>query len=734
MNFDIEALSIVLNTNIPDTKYKSINFTRKMLYNPENKNEGSQLLLNDYPYFTHDIQYPRSNLVKFSYQDRIDFFFNLDRFNELLTPYMANKLDSSKKDSAYYKNRKENIDANIITMLLLLFPTKYPMINELYNSYDYVISHRKIIQGMLYNPFATQLYSYLEIGGKKYTTKSVAWLNDIMNHPIYNEFLREYRDFDQAAREEIENSKREYEKKLGDVREKLKSIFDAIEKGVGDGAPSPKTLSLLSRLKSIDTFLNKTNHYIFNKPNIEKKLREYPSDTIQNNSELIKSINFNFRSMVNDNGNWSGFIEGKSNNLNETQYVLKLLDDMQKTGLSTQYSKYKNAEGYFEKTFNELNDKAQGDTIRKFYILLRRLRGTFRQSSNYEFQKLINIDDAQLVPKFYDYLKNVSNYMRSEKLNETPIVLNEEYIPLINVGLSFINTSVSDNRKTPKREINIMIDLIEGIVDDSNWKDINCSYLSEYLGNEFEAFGRSINIQELSSFKKTSINDWRVDKNRMLYSIKKGAFSPIADSNNYPGNVNKNITEKKQENVQPQSGEGLFQYNYKKVDNFDSINNNFIQIFTKIDDIKKAVAELNKSQQELGSSAETNTEYINDNNLLEFLMKNNDKFNELFVKQFRTDEALKTLRLIDAEYIAKSGILEDSKNTNVNISKDQEARRSYDLAKYKLYSVVSKRMIDELKARRNQSTNVDLVDILQRGGNRSAKKKIMLNKTHKRRK
>ena len=773
MNFDIEALSIVLNTNIPDAKYKSITFTRKMLYVPEDKKGGNRILLNDYPYFTQDVLYPRDNLVKFSYQDRVDFFFNLDRFNQLLTPYMENKLDSSKKDDEYYKKRQKNIDKNIMTMLLLLFPTKYPMINELYNSYDYVLTGRKKIEGMLYNPFATQLYSYLDIGGKKYTIKSVAWLNDIMNHPIYNEFLREYRDFEQAATEKIDNAKKDLEDKKNEIINIIEIVIDKYIDGIKQiycGVNQTKNLSNIAKpfvkvlymlaysikCSNVEK-LKQESKYIMEFDIDEYKIKETQTQTeteeekkiqtdIQKKIEkenfktfdetyvnyynkILNGINI-LVSIITATKQWTS-LPCKTNDKN-INYIKTLLNSVKtRTNFETYIKKLNNTEGYFKKTFEELETNSQVEAIRKFYILLRRLRGVIRQSSNHELQKLLNLSDPDHVAEFYDFLRNVSNYMRSEKIQGSPVKLTDKHKPLIDVGLSFINMSVSDNRKTPRREIYVMIDLIDGIVNDNNWQSINCSYLSEFLGNEFETFGRSINIQDLSSLTKPSTVDWRIDKNRMLFSIQNQGFSSGEKASGISNAVDFNKIPNAQESS---TNDRLFQFKYDKnvdIKNFQTLNEDFIKnIANDKNVIDPEVKKLNAAKNKI--SGETSTEEINSMNLLKYLIDNNDTFKNI-LKSKDSSEKIQNIIKAGTEVDGLYQILDlKNKQPQLIATEDEKTKneRNYKMAMYNLYKEVIKKMKTQAEIEMQNMAGQNL----SRGGNSSKtmKKKYPLTRTHKR--
>ena len=92
----------------------------------------------------------------------------------------------------YYSERERITRKNIKTMLEILLPTKFPVINDIQSSYEY-IQNQFSTRPFWFNPFQTHYFSYLNINGKVYTVKKTVWLNDILNHPVYQKILIEYR-------------------------------------------------------------------------------------------------------------------------------------------------------------------------------------------------------------------------------------------------------------------------------------------------------------------------------------------------------------------------------------------------------------------------------------------------------------------------------------------------------------------------------------------------------------
>jgi len=186
LKITIDELLIRMKTNIPDKSLVNVDFNRNMLhFSPDmRKPEG---VLNTYPYFTSDIQYP-SQLENLEYIDRIEFFFNKQEFTKRLKPLAKDKtLDEEQS--------KINSEKNILTTLKLLFPTTFPVVDNLHESYDLIVKKDSTLPLYAYlkNPFYRRFYySHLNLNGSIFTFKKITWLNDILNNPVYQQLFIEY--------------------------------------------------------------------------------------------------------------------------------------------------------------------------------------------------------------------------------------------------------------------------------------------------------------------------------------------------------------------------------------------------------------------------------------------------------------------------------------------------------------------------------------------------------------
>ena len=143
MSINIRPIKIIFDTNIPGKQM--IPFTKSLLYNPVLKNIGD---LNEYPNFTMDVLFPFSYLNTLSYEKQVYFFFNKSEMLNVLKIYNPikkkgegkekgneKKLDDNPKnddEQDYLTIETKNGNKNVLIMLQLLFPTKYPIVGNIF--------------------------------------------------------------------------------------------------------------------------------------------------------------------------------------------------------------------------------------------------------------------------------------------------------------------------------------------------------------------------------------------------------------------------------------------------------------------------------------------------------------------------------------------------------------------------------------------------------------------------
>ena len=256
MSLSIEELKIKMSTNIVSSSSNIIDFKRSMLHHPELVDMRPDL--NEYPYFTFDLKYSLSALRYLSYKDRVEFFFNREKFTERLlstskekTILDITKVFDEKEKKKYYRRKEKNIEKNIVTMIELLFPTKFPVIHDTQTSYDVIQGNIKI-KNIYYGPIISNYYSYIKINDEIYTIKKNIWVNDILNHPVYQRLITEYHKLWLVLEE----------KKLKIKRDILDEKKQEIE------------------LKKIDEFLTLPSEIIKSRPDIPREYTLFTSVTL----------------------------------------------------------------------------------------------------------------------------------------------------------------------------------------------------------------------------------------------------------------------------------------------------------------------------------------------------------------------------------------------------------------------------------------------------------------------
>lgn len=209
--FKISNLQIMLDLN-KTSKTKATNivpFNYDMYFHPDFEKEAPETT-SKLPFFTNEAQYPflQSKPLK----DRVEFFFNLDKFTEIVRSEGTNWVEPLQKDTDIEERNaqiRENELANITAMLRALFPISGEFGNALTSSYDNHIlqnTNWEVVYGIdameLVNLFGfaerfgfidkNRNASYLKIDGNPKSIFSVTWENDVVNHPVYRKFMETY--------------------------------------------------------------------------------------------------------------------------------------------------------------------------------------------------------------------------------------------------------------------------------------------------------------------------------------------------------------------------------------------------------------------------------------------------------------------------------------------------------------------------------------------------------------
>jgi hypothetical protein len=234
-------MKINILTQIPN--YKQIELTSKILVH------GNKKLLSDYPFFTDNKPFPKK-IQRMKYDEIIFFFFNKQNFTTIMKSVNVVKKTIKNYDKYRIPNlknntRKKKVDTiselspvqikfeNFIMMLQLLFPTTFPLANNIETSLSNLFMNEiekipfehqintnananQINMSTLFSANNTryikflpikldQNFSYLNLNQTIYTISHVIWINDVMNHPIYRDVLLKYNIYEQWRLQYAEN-------------------------------------------------------------------------------------------------------------------------------------------------------------------------------------------------------------------------------------------------------------------------------------------------------------------------------------------------------------------------------------------------------------------------------------------------------------------------------------------------------------------------------------------------
>ncbi len=306
MDNDIEnstrQIKIMIRTNIPNGE-DFIELNKNMLVVSDTSK------LSEYPFFSEKFKYPIQILNTYTYEQKVDFFFNEQTFKKLI---YANKnviecytnscdiCDDTvcKKDKNDVNGEDDNDDdddneldtgideinimkCNIETMIGMLFPTKFPAISENINSFCHYIKKEEpnflVVKGSLdgltsFIPSLNSEYSYLNIAGSIHTVTKTIWLNDFLNHPKYNKLIKEFI----KMKSWIKNVRDEYGFKTN-INSYTNKIQDVI--------------------KNVENKDIQSNEQILDDTIIINNIYPYPADNSINKGDILKKFKINIRNL-----------------------------------------------------------------------------------------------------------------------------------------------------------------------------------------------------------------------------------------------------------------------------------------------------------------------------------------------------------------------------------------------------------------------------------------------------
>jgi hypothetical protein len=292
----------------------------------------TKLTLEEFPYFTAEVDYPLSYLQTLPYRTAVEFFFNRQNFIKILTENNEGfvSFESKRQESMYtniendieetifkqartYDKINKTVQKNITIMLKCLFPTKYPYKTNIKSSYDikireypqinldipqYVMNLFRFSSNAQDDAKTHPEYSYLKLETKLYTVSEVIWINDIYNHPKYKKIMSDYynlidfkNSYSKVLLKEIEDNKKKLINLQNESTDSAIAKLTEIQRELGEKFKYDKAIitKLLEYIDKINTF---------DYDSIDRDVNAI--DTLYDNIKLVMDNIKNYESKIND--------------------------------------------------------------------------------------------------------------------------------------------------------------------------------------------------------------------------------------------------------------------------------------------------------------------------------------------------------------------------------------------------------------------------------------------------
>ena len=569
----IEKIKIVIKTAIPGKE--AFDLKRDVLYIPDSQDKA--VPSSEYPFITSTRLFNKSELQNYAYtygySKVVFYFFDKIMFERLFTQFtfadnvepMSNNNDDDKKKRK--QKIKENLIANTKTMLELLFPMTYPATLNISDSYTLYI--RQNIDFDLNTAFSnitktffkkiiavtqsvqTKNFSYIKVDGTTYTVTKVLWLNDLLNHPVYRDFINEFIGFKQLASKERESLEGIITNKKNILFERLQNLDESSSslniytkfvgvfvKNFNENIKSLRTRGIYET-SSLQQFINDLKnlillllnvfslHYKYDSNNISEIQKRMETNINIASSEQKTPIddivfdmnNISIQSRIIEQDDYLPSLSILINDINELYKKIKENNTGSLTGISGAFTSRLNKiseeiksinvnitikEKYLsDKTTINLTGEDQEvvDTlVKKFpsYISfadkIKALIYTTRTTTNIELQERIdNYSNGKNIntPSFDDIMEAIKDqYILMTTVKPT----RQTKVNLLSnpKHQNLIQTEISvlsdSNPDVPHYEIYIALNLIEGELKSDNINDVKCVYRSMFLGKELQNY------------------------------------------------------------------------------------------------------------------------------------------------------------------------------------------------------------------------------------------------------
>jgi len=459
------------------------------------------------------------------------------------------------------QSQHEISEKNVMIMIRLLFPTKYPILGNVFSSFHSVITgknefHLKwtdFIPGFLKQNFFEGMneYSYIKVDGKVYTVIQAIWLNDIYNHKEYKKLVEQFEQLQkwkirEARKSEINVGKRgdqiietfttnpEYE--INDID--IKNIQDTLKINLTSKGAE---YSLAEYKLSVESLIDIMKRLMIaknskKKDNIIEFSKKFSDLFLQLQKErMFNPLNKQKYEKI------ATKIKEEVDKYEADKHILKVY--LQSPGINMDYDRDK---------YRNILEQKYGLYIR-FIENIRKYRAPILESSNNFLQNSIDdfLNKTEKYKGVFNFLMNPLNMKKNpyEELITKNIVsdvtekedIEKEQKTYLNRFHTGVTIRPSAQAEEPYYEIYIQLNLLGGELNDSNKSAIDCIYQGESLGDKLS---RILN--------EAIYHPWNINSSRVFFDITQGAAK---DAMNKLTTNNKN-TEQSQQSTQSQQGGG----------------------------------------------------------------------------------------------------------------------------------------------------------------------------------
>jgi len=764
MSYNRERTNIKIRTNFAarNPKDRDVDFTLNMLKHPKLTITGD---MEDKPFFTYDFYFPYDILVRLPYQEIVQFFFSREYGEQfylryaksiVLAKYSEEKINENEEEE-FYKERSQIIEENVKTMLKLLFQTS-PTSENITTSLEYVKTGRDpmtfpSIKGLLALGQTDKVT--LDIKGKICTFEKITWLNDVLNHPDYNDFLNDYIRFITWSNSEIRKSNKKLRDLKKDISKKCKRVLErALNYCCRKKALSKIEGSQVDFLIRFQTIIFIIDNNIDTIDDVDAFLQERETE-LQTKINEKTGVNTVFiqqtSGVMNTYNNIDIILSENKTNTNLVYFLLELFNEMDTSrykalgpgtsalvvdktlaaditsdakairSLNASSDNRRETIEYLGKTETLLNSyrKVPLSEIRErrpeysnYMAKVQKFNSVIKETSNHELQNLIDMTTTDDVEKFFSFMYYLHHhYILGEKqvLDKTKTDLDEtRALKWMDTGITIDNARGNDS-SAPKT-INLFILCELRLVNQKeNEKQKNCKEKDAYLGQLIGNITRSRQNNQIPYVNK---NSWNVDFNRpRIEASNIGRSTSVNSSSNGfadrgfadrgfadRGFADRGFADRGFTNQKSQ----LRERDNRAAPNTSYVFSEFIRGLTE--ENKKKFSEYIKSINEKKNPTETE---IDTNNLFELLSKDKMEEARLFVglvSELSKGGDNQNIKLIQG-FIALQGQLTTNINKNkyalsiireADVSKTNEiAKLKYEIAKYNLLLFLIDNLMEE---------------------------------------